>query len=108
MVAKGVPSERVIPCLFLHMFLRANLLFFLLCACMFGMCVGWGRVKGRMGAWQLNSRWLKSVGLTGCHKTAWLMEYFGKSSPVVLMNLEPKGLMKRAPYAKTVPQPDLP
>lgn len=36
------------------------------------------------------------------------MESFGKSSPAVLMNLEPKDLMKRAPFAKTVPQLDLP
>lgn len=77
-------------------------------ACVWDVC-GWGRgVKRRMGAWQLNSRCLKSVGLTGRHQTAWLMESFGKSSPAVLMNLEPKSLIKRAPFAKTVPQLDLP
>lgn len=37
----------------------------------------------------------------------WLIESFGKSPLAVLMNLEPKGLMKRAPFAKTVPQLDL-
>lgn len=68
-----------------------------------------GEVKGREGgAQQLNSRCLKSVGLTGCHKTPWLMESLGMSSPAVLMNLQPKGLMKRAAFAKTVPQLDLP
>lgn len=30
------------------------------------------------------------------------------SSPAVLMNPKPKGLMKRAPFAKTVPRLDLP
>lgn len=102
-VAKGVPSERVISCVFLHVFLRVTLLH----VCVWDVC-GWGVWKGEWGVWQLNSRCLKSVGLTGCHKTAWLMESFGKSSPAVLMNLEPKGLMKRAPFAKTVPQLDLP
>lgn len=63
---------------------------------------GWG------GAWRFNTRCLKSVGLTAYHKTAWLIESPGMSSPAVLMNPKPKGLMKRAPFAKTVPRLDLP
>ena len=59
------------------------------------------------GPWQFNTRCLKSVGLTACHKTAWLMESPGMSSPAVLMKPKPKGLMKRAPFAKTVPRLDL-
>lgn len=61
-----------------------------------------------VGAWRFNTRCLKSAGLTACHKTAWLIESPGMSSPAVLMNPKPKGLMKRAPFAKTVPRLDLP
>lgn len=79
----------------------------LLCVCVYGGGdVIWG--EERREAWQFNTRCLKSVGLTGCHKTAWLMESLGMSSPAVLMNPKPKGLMKRAPFAKTVPRLDLP
>lgn len=81
-----------------------------LCVCVQGVGMGgggchWG--QERRGAWQFNTRCLKSVGLTGCHKTAWLMESLGMSSPAVLMNPKPTGLMKRAPFAKTVPWLDL-
>ena len=91
--------------MFLHVF-EGDPIFFLLCARVFEICVGGECMKGRIGG-HGSLRCLKSVGLTGLYKTVWLMESFGKSSPAVLMNLEPKGLMKRAPFAKTVPQLDL-
>lgn len=56
-----------------------------------------GRIGG--GALQFNTRCLKSVALTGCHKPAWLMESLGMSPFAVLMNPKPKGLMKRAQFA---------
>lgn len=62
-------------------------------------------VEGR--ALELNTRCLKPVGLTACHRTAWLIDSPGMSSPAVLMNPRPKEPMKRAPFAKTVPRPDL-
>lgn len=49
MAAKGVQSERVSSCVFLHVFLRATLFFFLLCVHVFGMYVGGGCVNRRMG-----------------------------------------------------------
>lgn len=99
-------------CVFAHVFEGRPLFFSIVRVCLWDVCVG-GKGPGREGggdggAQQLNSRCLKSVGLTGCHKTAWLMESLGMSSPAVLMNLQPKGLMKRAAFAKTVPQLDLP
>ncbi len=75
-----------------------------LCLCVWGAGVG----VGGGGAWRFNTRCLKAVGLTACHKTAWLIESPGMSSTAVLMNPKPKGLMKRAPFAKTVPRLDLP
>lgn len=83
-----------------HLFLCVQVCFVYVCICAFVfVCSGRG--------W-FNTRCLKAVGLTGCHKTAWLIESPGMSSPAVLMNPKPKGLMKRAPFAKTVPQLDLP
>lgn len=78
---------------FLHVFFKAPLVF---------VCKGRGCYWGeeRREARQFNTRCLKSVVLTGRHKTAWLMESLGMSSPAVLMNLKPKGLMKHAPFAK--------
>lgn len=74
------------------------------CTCAFVVvCWGWDG-----GARWCNTRCLKSVGLTACHKTSWLIESPGMSSPAALMNPKPKGLMKRVPFAKTVPQLDLP
>lgn len=74
------------------------------CTCAFVVvCWGWDG-----GARWFNTRCLKSVGLTACHKTSWLIESPGMSSPAALMNPKPKGLMKRVPFAKTVPQLDLP
>lgn len=76
------------------------------------VCVGGAEGRKKKGGWggglQFNTRCLKSVGLTACHKTACLIESPGMSSPAVLMNPKPKGLMKRAPFAKTVPWFDLP
>lgn len=109
----------VIRSVLFHVFLKATLVFvrvqvcfMYVCNCSFVcVCMGGGGVIGgeeRREAWQFNTRCLKSVGLTGCHKNAWLMESLGMSSPAVLMNPKPKGLMKRAPFAKTVPRLDLP
>lgn len=108
-----------LQCVF-HTFLKATLVFVrvLVCFMYVGNCafvsayggLEWGGChwgQERRGAWQFNTRCLKSVGLTGCHKTAWLMESLGMSSPAVLMNPKPTGLMKRAPFAKTVPRLDL-
>lgn len=103
---------RVSTCLWrLHLFLCVcrHVLCVCVCTCAFvseGTVLGGGRQ--RCGAWRFNTRCLKSVGLTACHKTAWLIESPGMSSPAVLMNPKPKGLMKRAPFAKTVPRLDLP
>lgn len=98
-----------------HVFMKSTLV---LCVCEYVLCMrafvfvwvvgaerrGWDGG----GAWQFNTRCLKSVGLTVCHKTTWLIESPGMSSPAVLMDPKPKGLMKRAPFAKTVPRLDLP
>lgn len=73
---------------------RVRVQVWVVCSC---MCV-----EGRRGG-EYNTRWLKSVGLTACHKTVWLIESPGMSSLAVLMNPKPKGLMKHAPLAKTVP-----
>lgn len=87
------------------------------CVSMFGvfvcvslcvLCVSEVLKGGKGGALQFNTRCLKSVGLTACHKTACLIESPGMSSPAVLMNPKPKGLMKRARVAKTVPWFDFP
>lgn len=69
--------------------------------CLCVVCVSGVLRGGKRGARQFNTRCLKSVGLTACHKTAWLIESPGMSPP-------PKGLMKRALFAKTVPWFDLP
>lgn len=109
---------RVTPSVFVHVYTGSTLVFDA-CASMFCVCVPLclcvgvcACVRGELGvvgggAWQFNTRCLKSVGLTACHRTAWLIESPGMSSPAVLMNPKPKGLMKRAPFAKTVPQLDL-
>lgn len=100
-----------------HVFVKATLVFVRVQTCFVCVCVCalaplclrgrcWGGQQG--GEWRFNTRCLKSVGLTACHKTAWLIESPGMSFPAVLMNPKPKGLMKRAPFAKTVPQLDLP
>lgn len=100
----------VIRNVFVHVYVRTT---HVVCVClsMFGvfvplcvLCVGGAE---RRGALQFNTRCLKSVGLTACHKTACLIESPGMSSPAVLMKPKPKGLMKRAPFAKTVPWLDL-